>query len=117
MIDELREHQFDRPGGSHIFNEYIYGGFLIYYAPGYRVFVDDRCELFGDRWLEDFVKYVWLDPGGYIAEWEKRYGRFDFALVATSGPGHEPTLDDYFKNAPGWKEVKRTNTATFYQRE
>ncbi len=117
LLDELREHQYDRPGGSHIFNEYAYGGFLIYYAPGYRVFVDDRCELYGDRWLAEFVAGIDIAPGAYIAEWEKRYGRFDFALVRTNPPGHEPTVDNYFQNAPGWKELKRTNTATFYQRE
>ena len=41
----------DRPPGTRIFCEYAYGGFLIYHAPGYRVFIDDRCELFGDEFL------------------------------------------------------------------
>jgi hypothetical protein len=122
------------PDGIPIFNEYIYGGFLIYHTPGYRVFVDDRCELYrdpgdayADQWLDEFVEASRPVPGGAdeksqaeqrqsrndrIHEWEKRYGRFPYALVQT-GMG----FDDYFRNSPEWVLIKRTPTATFYRRQ
>ena len=44
-----------KPGEpNHIFNDYVDGGFIIYHAPGYKVFVDDRCEVFGGPWLVGF---------------------------------------------------------------
>ncbi|MBL8799289.1 MAG: hypothetical protein JNM56_35715, partial [Planctomycetia bacterium] len=40
---ELAKHQGD---GTLIFNDLNFGGYLIYFTPGYRIFVDDRCELY-----------------------------------------------------------------------
>ena len=31
-----------------------FGGFLIAYTPGLRVFIDDRCELYGDDRLIEY---------------------------------------------------------------
>ena len=88
------------------------GGFAIYHAPGYKVFVDDRCEVFGGEWLLDLVKAGSVNTAGAIEGWEKRYGKFDFALVRT-GNGFEA----YFATSPEWINVKRTETATFYRRK
>jgi hypothetical protein len=113
LLDELRAHEHDRPeGATRIFNEYTYGGFLIYCTPGYRVFVDDRCELFGDAWLQDFVDAEHMDTAGHIRLWQDRYGRFDLALVAT-----DSGFDNFFRNSIYWSEVKRTQTATLYKHE
>jgi len=132
LLPELKEvdkeQQKNYPDGIPIFNEYIYGGFLIYHTPGYRVFVDDRCELYrdpgdsyADQWLDEFVKAsrprALTSPEeptteAAIGNWEKRYGRFPYALVQT-GMG----FDDYFRNAPEWVLIKRTPTATFYRRK
>jgi hypothetical protein len=119
VLPELREHQLDRPGGAHIFCEYAYGGFIIYHAPRYRVFIDDRCELFGDRFLLNFVATKALlaangfdHPAEPFAEWQQEYGAFDMALVE-SGGGFDMALAA-MPNA--WVEVKRTKTATLYQK-
>ena len=37
-----------------IFNDYNWGGYLIYRLPDYLVFVDGRTDLFGDEILEDY---------------------------------------------------------------
>ena len=34
----------------------LFGGFLIYHTPGFRVFIDDRCELYGDEFMVKYVK-------------------------------------------------------------
>ena len=120
LLPELREHQHDRPGGTHIFCEYAYGGFLIYHTPGYRVFIDDRCELFGDDFLRQFVftkeamadRLFYEHPAEPFAEWQQEYGTFDFALVE-SGGGFDLALAEL---PQAWEVVRRTDTATFYQK-
>jgi hypothetical protein len=107
-LPELRRAAEENPGGR-IFNEYEYGGFLIYYAPELRVYVDDRCEVYGDQWLARFVSAD-ADPGAYLDDQQTCYGRFNLALTRT-GSGY----DRYFQSA-GWQILVRTETATLYQR-
>ena len=107
----LKKFEPHSPGADRLFNEYIDGGFVIYHAPGYRVFVDDRCELFGDEWLVKFVEAE-AEPAVAIRSWEAEYGRFEFALTRT-GSGY----DGYFrKHKDEWEQVRETPTATFYRR-
>lgn len=110
LLDVLKEHEPRPPAGNRLFNDLIDGGFAIYHVPGYKVFVDDRCELYGGAWLTEFVAAD-ANVRPAIAKWEARYGRFDFALTRTGTP-----FDDYFRAAPSWELVKRTDTATFYKR-
>ena len=81
-------------------------------APGYKVFVDDRCELYGDEWLVRFVAAGAGDPTAAIDGWQVEYGRFDFALTRMGTP-----FDAYFRDRPAeWEVVEPTATATFYRR-
>ena len=120
LLPELQAHQYDRPGGTRLFNAYPYGGFLIQKTPGYRVFIDDRCELYGDDFLVHFVAVQAAlesrldDIGGEdFLVWQIEYGRFDFALVETGGG-----FDRYFDRMPdAWEIVRRTGTATFYRKK
>ncbi|MDB5313972.1 MAG: hypothetical protein JWO38_8174 [Gemmataceae bacterium] len=112
LLDVLKEHEPRSPVGNHLFNDYIDGGFMIYHAPGYKVFVDDRCEVFGGEWLLKFVRASSEDTAAAIAGWEAAYGRFDFALTR-AGTG----FDDYFRQSAAWELVKRTDTAAFYRRK
>jgi hypothetical protein len=107
----LGRYEHRTPTGTRLFNEYLFGGFVIYYTPGYRVLVDDRCELYGDRWLQEYVAAEAGDTAKSIREWERRYPRFDLALTR-SGSG----FDDYFVKSPEWTVISRTPTATFYER-
>jgi hypothetical protein len=110
LVPDLREHAEKHPGAP-IFNEYAFGGFLIYYSPELRVYVDDRCEVYGDRWLHDFVVASETDPGAYLAASQIRYGHFDLALVQV-GSG----FDRYFQGESDWTVVGRAQSATLYQR-
>ncbi|MFO0797209.1 MAG: hypothetical protein U0804_06995 [Gemmataceae bacterium] len=113
LLPQLREFEPRSPADPHrMFNGYIDGGFVIYHAPGYKVFVDDRCEVFGGDWLLAFVRAESDGTADAVAGWEERYGRFDFALVR-AGTGYEA----YFGAAPGWELVKRTGVASFYRRQ
>ena len=96
-----------KPGEPNkLFNAgYIDGGFVIYHAPGYKVFVDDRCELFGGPWLKEFVE-AQDAPRRRSAKWEAQYGPFDFALTRTGTP-----FDDWFENSPAWRPVRAVRPA------
>jgi hypothetical protein len=118
VLDALKAHE-PKPGDPHnkLFNSgYIDGGFVIYHAPGYKVFVDDRCEVFGGPWLKQFSDVEQsTDPEvvrSALARWEGESGPFDVALTRTGTP-----IDDVLKTSPKWEPVKVTPTATFYKRK
>jgi hypothetical protein len=106
LIPELKHAQELRPQG-HVFNSYLFGGFLIYETQGLQVFIDDRCELYGDAWL---LKYdqAERDPE-QLREWIGRYD-VDYALVQTGS-----LLDRAFGSYRDWLLVSRTRTATLYR--
>ncbi|QJX00752.1 hypothetical protein [Frigoriglobus tundricola] len=113
VLDALKANE-PRPGEPNkLFNSgYVDGGFVIYHAPGYKVFVDDRCEVFGGPWLKEFSETEQSpEPGPVLLKWEGRYGPYDFALTRTATP-----IDDWFASSPTWCVVKVTPTATFYKR-
>ncbi|OWK46674.1 hypothetical protein [Fimbriiglobus ruber] len=109
----LKQNEPTLPADGHIFNDYTDGGFLIYHTPGYRVFVDDRCELFGDDWLVRFVEAGGHEPTAEMAEWQEKYGPFRFALTRTG-----TYFDQYFAaRKDEWEVVSETPTANFYRRK
>jgi hypothetical protein len=109
LLPELRAYQQSRPNGTAVFNDMLFGGFLNYSTPGLRVFIDDRCELYGDQRLEDYVDAFRNHPER-IEEWADRYG-FDLALVQA-----DEGFDPYLRTVSGWIEVRRTKTAALYRR-
>ena len=108
LIPELRRIG-SGPGGRNVFNDILFGGFLIHYAPGARVFMDDRCELYGDEWLEKSDRLE-RDPEG-LRRWLSEY-RVDYALVRP-GSGY----DLAFEGRAGWSVVGRARSATLYRRD
>jgi hypothetical protein len=109
VLPDLRAYEHDRPGGAPIFNDMLFGGFLIYSTPELRVFIDDRCELYGDQWLAQYADVAWHHPER-IEQWTRDYG-IDRALVL---PGSG--FDRYLATAPGWALVRRTEAAVLYAR-
>jgi hypothetical protein len=108
LLPELRQVEREHPEGSRIFNDFLYGGFLIYFTPGLKVFIDDRCELYGDDWLLQFSEAMHNDPQR-VADWRREYG-FQYALVAAGS-----VLDHYFEHSSFWSSVRRTRTANLYK--
>ncbi|MGE3803867.1 MAG: hypothetical protein AB7K24_04230 [Gemmataceae bacterium] len=102
-----------RPPGTPIFNDLNFGGFVIYHAPNLRVFIDDRCELFGrDLLLEYNEARLIRDPESdkKIGDWLSRFG-FELALTQ---PG--TALDAYFRSRnKEWKLIAETPAAALYQ--
>ncbi len=92
-----------------IFNEQEFGGFLIYNSfPQYQVFIDGRCELFGEDFLRSYMRS--RTDWQIIRQWEEQYG-FELAISKSGSP-----IDDYFSQSQSWIELKKTATATLYKR-
>jgi hypothetical protein len=110
LLTDLQRYQGERPGGTPIFNDMQFAGFLIYYTPGYRVFIDDRCELYGDERLLDYAAAMLRTPE-LIERWAEEYG-FEFAVVK---PG--TNLERYLHESSGWVPVRLAAGAGFYRRK
>ena len=60
-----------------IFNYYDWGGYFIWKLyPGYRVFIDGRADVYGDKLMDLFTATVQAQPG-----WEQNLRQFDIRTV------------------------------------
>jgi len=73
------------------------------------VFIDDRCELYGDSMLEAYADAAFHHPER-IDQWAREYG-FELALVRI-----DSRFDDYLGRAAGWSVAARGATAVLYRR-
>lgn len=129
LREKLQDLEHQHPGAA-VFDDMAYGGFLIYYTPNLRPFIDDRCEVYGDEFLADYfhtndallkAKEAKLGPAevaplGFIDRWEKEFGiTLDLALVMKESGFHyyfETMRDD-------WTKLDETSAkfgAALYQR-
>lgn len=106
LLPELRNFEKANPEGTPIFNDYRLGAFLIFYTPRLRVFIDDRCELYGDDFLLDYVN---AKPA-MVNEWAEKY-KFKIALMESGS-----LLDNYLKKNKEWEVVKRVPSAALYKK-
>lgn len=108
LLPELKRFEARNSRRTPIFNEMLFGGFLIHYTPGLLVFIDDRCELYGDAQLLEYVNAQ--TNSGQIENWQQEYG-FRTALMITGS-----AFDRYLSKADGWTLVRATPAATLYER-
>src|SRR5262249_38906552 len=55
LLGPVQQYADLRPDGTPVFNDANLGGFVIYYAPHLQVFMDDRCELYGEEFMGEYV--------------------------------------------------------------
>ena len=120
LTEELQAYAASVPVGTRIFNDANLGGYLIYHTPTLKIFMDDRCELYGDDEMEYYSDTLGLptdELGVRFEEWAKRL-QFDRAIVMTDPRGEEKfPLEQYLVNAPGkWREVARARRAVIFER-
>ncbi len=109
LLPELRTYEREHPDGTPVFNEMLFGGFLIYYTPSLRVFIDDRCELYGDDGLLAYAEAIEREPA-WVDHWARDFG-FELALTATGS-----AFDRYLREARGWNLVRSTEAASLHRR-
>ena len=110
LLPELRKINAESPEGTPIFNDLDLGGFVIYHAPRLRVFIDDRCALYGGEFLKAYDHARLSDPAE-LDRWQKEYG-FSYALVQT---GTE--FDRYLAASADWTLLRRGAAGTLYRRK
>jgi hypothetical protein len=92
-----------------IFAPDYWGGYLIYrFFPNPRVFVDDRHDLYGERFLKDYLKVMHVQP-----DWEKFLNEKQVHWVLAPAEG---SLANILKETPAWKVIHEDHTAILFQR-
>ncbi len=94
-IQWVRSHR-DRVG-TKLYNDYGHGGFLLWWLPGEKIFIDGRMPAWkiGDRRIfDDYVALNYWDPPvlGVLDKYQ-----VDWALVKRGGP-----LEEALSRAEGW---------------
>jgi len=120
LNDPVARYAASVPPGTRVFNDANLGGYLIYHAPGLKIFMDDRCELYGDDWIKAYSDTLGLPPaelGPEFERWADKY-QFDRALVMTNPPEKEPpSIERYLLASPQkWREVARGKRAVMFER-
>ncbi len=108
LLPQLEQINLTAPENTRIFNDMSFGGFVIYHAPRLKVFIDDRCALYGTEFLQAYDHARRKDPA-QIDRWQQQYG-FRYALVKTG-----TNFDRYLNDSAAWKIIQRTPTATLYR--
>ena len=109
LLPELRAYEREHPEGTPIFNEMLFGGFLIYHTPGLRVFIDDRCEIYGDDGLAGLCRGPRARPA-QLDRWARDFG-FELALTATGS-----AFDRYLAGHAAGPGFGKTEVASLYRR-
>jgi len=97
-----------RPPGP-LFNSYNWGGYLIWAARDYPVYVDGRTDLYDDALLRDYLKVALAQPG-----WDEHLDQIgaNAVLIETDSP-----LAQVLRLSKGWDLVYRDHLASLYVRE
>lgn len=103
-VDYLRE--ADLPGP--MFNNYNWGGYIIWELPQYPVFVDGRTDLYGDELLSQYLNTLFArgDWRGTLDQ----YG-INLVFVETAAP-----LANELRQEPGWEETYQDDMAAIFVR-
>ena len=120
LTAEMQAYAATVPPGTPIFNDANLGGYLIYHTPGLKIFMDDRCELYGDEEIAYYAETLGLPPaelGPRFEDWAARF-RFHRAIIMTEPAGRDrPPIEEYLLGSPDkWREVARGKRAAVFER-
>ena len=94
---------------DHVFNPDAWGGYLIYRLyPDYRVYVDDRHDLYGETFLKEYLKVMDVELGWKEVLDERK---IDWVLIPP-----KIALSNTLKESPGWKVAYDDGVAILFQR-
>jgi hypothetical protein len=90
-----------------VLNDFQFGGWLI--DQGVPVFVDSRADMYGDAFLQAWLKLASGDRAALDATLAGR--RIGWAILVAGSP-----LDRAFATTPGWRRTHADRVAVIYQR-
>jgi hypothetical protein len=91
-----------------MFNNYNWGGYLIWFLRDYPVFIDGRTDLYSGRILQDYITIMTVSDG-----WEVSLNNYDIRLVFVSCDSRLSTSLTY---AEEWGLVFADDTACLYKK-
>ena len=94
---------------SQVFNPDYWGGYLIYrLGPGYKVFMDDRHDFYGEPFVRDYIKVKDIQPG-----WQEVLDKqkVNWVLIPP-----EWTLANALKELPQWRVLYDDHRAILFAR-
>lgn len=106
---ELQQLAARQPEETRLFNDMRWGGYLIFHEPRVRVFIDDRCELYGEAFLRRYARLCWEEPAEFD-RWDAEL-HFTHALVESGS-----AIDDYLQRRSCWEVLRSTPCAKLYRR-
>ncbi|HEY1393709.1 MAG TPA: hypothetical protein VFV25_10055 [Methylibium sp.] len=92
-----------------VLNDYGFGGYLI--QQGIPVFIDGRSDMYGDRFLEEWLAAMRLKDRKSFLDFLEAH-RFGWSLLPPGTPAIA-VLDDL----PGWRRIYADETAVVHVRE
>ena len=106
-VDAVAYLEREHPAGP-LFNSYNWGGYLIWQARDYPVFVDGRTDLYDDVFIRDYLATYTAQPG-----WSDRLDKagINSVLVETASP-----LAQVLAISPGWTKAYADQLAVVYVR-
>jgi len=98
----------ERPAGP-MFNSYNWGGYLMFAAPDYPVFVDGRTDMYGDDFLTTYLQTATGSPN-----WQKTLNDYAVNLVVVEA---QSGLARALRDEPGWRLGYEDEMAVAFVRE
>jgi hypothetical protein len=96
----------NKPDGK-MFNTYNWGGYLMFAAPEYPVFVDGRTDLYDDALLTQWLQTMQGE------QWQETFRQWNIGLVVIE---HDSALAKLLRQEPAWKEIYQDKQASVFQR-
>jgi hypothetical protein len=93
---------------GNMFNSYNWGGFLVYFAPNYPVFVDGRTDLYGDVLLRE-----WLNTASGI-NWRETFQKWQIQIVVIEP---DSALANILRTEPGWQLLHEDALLTIFVKQ
>jgi hypothetical protein len=98
------------PSDGALFNDLNWGGYVILFSdPKRPVFADDRFELYGRKFIQDYLNALQYGPA-----WEALSDQyaFEFVLIRPEAP-----LSRVLSESSEWQVVHRDTTAVLFRRD
>ena len=80
-----------------VFNQYDWGGYLLYAVPDLKVFIDGRPDMYGDEFVDRYMSTWWLKPG-----WKQRLAD-DGVNTVVANPGARLILE--LRKDTSWEQI------------